>query len=145
MALVSRVLQAWAAVTSGRRQPRRRRGNDNGGDGDGGKGMGVFGSFGEVSSVRMPKKFDGKHRGFAFIEYLSNQDAAKAMDALGNTHLYGRHLSMDALRDKAKRNLDASQKATDAKRLRAAKAGDEMDVEFDRDGDAGMADQMLAY
>mmetsp|Transcript_47612 Transcript_47612/g.111103 ORF Transcript_47612/g.111103 Transcript_47612/m.111103 type:complete len:576 (+) Transcript_47612:2376-4103(+) len=114
----------------------------------------LFGSFGEVSSVRMPKKFDGKHRGFAFIEYLSKQDAAKAMDALGNTHLYGRHLvlewaadeqSMDALRDKAKRNLDASQKATDAKRLRAAKAADEGDVEFDRDGDAGMADQMLAY
>jgi multiple RNA-binding domain-containing protein 1 len=104
--------------------------------------------------VRMPKKFDGKHRGFAFVEYLSKQDAAKAMEALGNTHLYGRHLvlewaadeqSMDALRDKAKRNLDASQKASDAKRLRAANAADESDVKFDQDGDAGMADQMLTY
>jgi len=44
MALVSKVLQAWAAVTSGRRQPQRRRGNDDGGDGDSGKDMGVFGN-----------------------------------------------------------------------------------------------------
>jgi hypothetical protein len=43
--LVSRVLQAWAAVTSG--QPRRRRGNDDGrgdGDVDFGKDLGVFGN-----------------------------------------------------------------------------------------------------
>ncbi|KAJ1632607.1 hypothetical protein T492DRAFT_868021 [Pavlovales sp. CCMP2436] len=42
-ALVSRVLQAWAAV-SGRRQPQRRRGNDDCGDGDSGKDMGVIGN-----------------------------------------------------------------------------------------------------
>lgn len=99
----------------------------------------------------MPKKFDGKHRGFAFVEYLSKADASKAMEALGNTHLYGRHLvlewaaeeqSLDALRDKAKRNLDASQKAADAKRLRAA---DGPDDGFDRDADAGLEDQMLVY
>jgi hypothetical protein len=45
MTLVSRVLQAWAAVTSG--QPRRRRGNDDGsgdGDVDFGKDLGVFGN-----------------------------------------------------------------------------------------------------
>jgi multiple RNA-binding domain-containing protein 1 len=97
--------------------------------------------------VRVPKKFDGKHRGFAFVEYLSKQDAVKAMEALGNTHLYGRHLvlewaadeqSLDALRDKAKRNLDNSQKASDAKRLRAQEEG-----AFDADADVGAGDQML--
>jgi multiple RNA-binding domain-containing protein 1 len=101
--------------------------------------------------VRVPKKFDGKHRGFAFVEYLSKQDAAKAMEALGNTHLYGRHLvlewaaddqSLDALRDKAKRNLKASQKAADAKRLRVADGASE----FDPDADAGQIDDpMLMY
>ena len=86
----------------------------------------------------------------------SKQDAAKAMEALGNTHLYGRHLvlewaaeeqSLDALRDKAKRNLDASHKAADAKRMRAQRAGDggADELGFDRDADAGLGDEMLAY
>lgn len=101
--------------------------------------------------MRLPKKFDGKHRGFAFIEYLSKQDAAKAMEALGNTHLYGRHLvlewaaeehGVEALREKAKRHLDASQRAADAKRLRADGADE---LGFDRDADAGLEDQMIAY
>jgi multiple RNA-binding domain-containing protein 1 len=77
----------------------------------------LFGSFGTLKKVRLPKKFDGSHRGFAFIEYLTGKEAANAMKVLSRTHLYGRHLVMEwaapdedgedlqALREKAERSI----------------------------------------
>jgi len=77
----------------------------------------LFGSFGQLKKVRLPKKFDGSHRGFAFIEYLTAKEAAAAMKALSRTHLYGRHLVMEwaakdeevedlqILREKAERDV----------------------------------------
>jgi len=79
----------------------------------------LFGSFGQLKKVRLPKKFDGSHRGFAFVEYLTGKEALAAMNALSRTHLYGRHLvlewasvdeetnsgkHMEKLREKAKRD-----------------------------------------
>ena len=74
----------------------------------------LFGSFGTLRKVRLPKKFDGTHRGFAFVEFLTTKEAQAAMTSLKNTHLYGRHLvlewaseddkDIDKLRDKAKRD-----------------------------------------
>ena len=36
-----------------------------------------FSVFGELKSVRMPKKVSGtgKHRGFAFVDFLTKEDA----------------------------------------------------------------------
>ena len=73
----------------------------------------LFGAYGQLKKVRLPKKFDGSHRGFAFVEFLTSQEAQNAMQALASTHLYGRHLvlewaddkeDIDALRDRAKRD-----------------------------------------
>ena len=68
--------------------------------------------------VRLPKKFDGSHRGFAFVEFVSKQEATKALNALQSTHLYGRHIvvsyaeherSVEEMRKKMRRELsDAS-------------------------------------
>jgi len=52
----------------------------------------LAGAFGSVKSVRLPKKFDGSHRGFAFVDFLTHAEAVGAMGSLGSTHLYGRHL-----------------------------------------------------
>jgi multiple RNA-binding domain-containing protein 1 len=60
----------------------------------------LFGSFGQLKSVRLPKKFDGGHRGFAFVEFLSTDEARAAMDSLLGTHLYGRHLVVEWADDK---------------------------------------------
>jgi multiple RNA-binding domain-containing protein 1 len=37
----------------------------------------LFGTFGELKTVRLPKKLSGTgpHRGFAFIDFLTKQDA----------------------------------------------------------------------
>lgn len=59
----------------------------------------LFSSFGAVKRVRIPKKMGGVHRGFAFIDFSTAQEAAAAMAALMNAHLYGRHLVIEYARD----------------------------------------------
>ncbi|CAA2976514.1 multiple RNA-binding domain-containing 1 isoform X1 [Olea europaea subsp. europaea] len=48
----------------------------------------------QVKSLRLPMKF-GNHRGFAFVKYVTKQEAHNALQALSNTHLYGRHLVLE--------------------------------------------------
>ena len=55
----------------------------------------LFGTFGPLRNVRVPKRYDGRARGFAFVEYERASDAASARRALGAAHLYGRHLVID--------------------------------------------------
>jgi multiple RNA-binding domain-containing protein 1 len=56
----------------------------------------LFSAFGELKSVRLPVKQGGKgHRGFAFIEFLTQEEAKAAREALSNSHFYGRHLVIE--------------------------------------------------
>ncbi|XP_058850805.1 probable RNA-binding protein 19 isoform X2 [Acipenser ruthenus] len=58
----------------------------------------LFSTFGELKTVRLPKKMSGTgtHRGFGFIDFLTKQDAKKAFTALcHSTHLYGRRLVLE--------------------------------------------------
>ncbi|KAG2133823.1 uncharacterized protein EDB93DRAFT_1173636 [Suillus bovinus] len=52
----------------------------------------LFGVHGHLKSVRLPKKFDSRSRGFAFLEFLTRHEAENAYAALRHTHLLGRHL-----------------------------------------------------
>ena len=87
----------------------------------------LFGTFGQLKKVRLPKKFDGSHRGFAFVDFLTGKEALTAMNALSRTHLYGRRLvlewasqeedidpnrNMERLREKAKRDAVGAAAAT---------------------------------
>jgi multiple RNA-binding domain-containing protein 1 len=45
--------------------------------------------------VRLPKKFDSRTRGFAFVEFVSRHEAENAYAALRHTHLLGRHLVLE--------------------------------------------------
>ncbi|NXV76914.1 RBM19 protein, partial [Atlantisia rogersi] len=58
----------------------------------------LFSVFGELKTVRLPKKMagTGSHRGFGFVDFLTKQDAKKAFNALcHSTHLYGRRLVLE--------------------------------------------------
>ena len=55
----------------------------------------LFATFGQLKKIRMPKKPGGSHRGFAFIDFSTHQEAVNAMTALVSTHLYGRHLVIE--------------------------------------------------
>ncbi|KAI9789926.1 MAG: Multiple RNA-binding domain-containing protein 1 [Peltula sp. TS41687] len=55
----------------------------------------LFGSYGQLRSVRVPKKFDSSARGFAFAEFVTAREAENAMNALKHTHLLGRRLVLE--------------------------------------------------
>ncbi|EMC99136.1 hypothetical protein BAUCODRAFT_120428 [Baudoinia panamericana UAMH 10762] len=55
----------------------------------------LFGAFGQLRSVRVPKKMDRAARGFAFADFTTPKEAESAMEALRNTHLLGRRLVLD--------------------------------------------------
>lgn len=55
----------------------------------------LFGSYGQLRSVRVPKKFDSSNRGFAFAEFVTAREAENAMNALKHTHLLGRRLVLE--------------------------------------------------
>lgn len=52
----------------------------------------LFSTFGQIKRCRVPRKFDGSHRGFAFVDFVTLQEAQNAFEALSGSHLYGRHL-----------------------------------------------------
>lgn len=55
----------------------------------------LFSTFGQIKRARLPRKFDGGHRGFAFIDFVTKQEAKNAFDSLQDSHLYGRHLVIE--------------------------------------------------
>ncbi|EMD35195.1 hypothetical protein CERSUDRAFT_116663 [Gelatoporia subvermispora B] len=70
----------------------------------------LFSAHAQLKSVRLPRKFDHRARGFAFLEFTTHAEAARAYATLRHTHLLGRHLvlewaedtqDIDALRQKA--------------------------------------------
>ncbi|KAL1952740.1 hypothetical protein VTO42DRAFT_4297 [Malbranchea cinnamomea] len=61
----------------------------------------LFGAYGQLRSVRVPKKFDRSSRGFAFADFTSAREAENAMDALRNTHLLGRRLVLEYASEEA--------------------------------------------
>ena len=63
-------------------------------------------AHGHLKSVRVPKKFDSRSRGFAFLEFVTRHEAENAYTALRHTHLLGRHLVLE-WSEEAEQDLDA--------------------------------------
>jgi multiple RNA-binding domain-containing protein 1 len=55
----------------------------------------IFKNFGDVKNVRIPSKASGGHRGFGFVEFVSHEEAKIAMEALQNSHFYGRRMVIE--------------------------------------------------
>lgn len=71
-------------------------------------------AYGQLKSLRLPKKFTGGHRGFAFLDFTTKQEARNVYDNMASIHLYGRHLvlewaeedgGVEALREKTSRQF----------------------------------------
>jgi len=79
----------------------------------------LFKSFGELRTVRLPLKLNvgnthnnNSHRGFAFIDYVTMDNAKSAFDALcHSTHLYGRRLVLEWA-DKDDSNVETLRRKT---------------------------------
>ncbi|CAG9989922.1 unnamed protein product [Clonostachys byssicola] len=55
----------------------------------------LFGTYGQLRSVRVPKKADYTSRGFAFADFVTPREAENALNSLRDTHLLGRKLVLD--------------------------------------------------
>lgn len=58
--------------------------------------QGAFIPFGEVLDIQIPLDYETeKHRGFAFVEFESAEDAAAAMDNMNESELFGKTLRVN--------------------------------------------------
>ncbi len=55
----------------------------------------LFGTYGKLVALRIPKKFNHSSRGFAFAEFSTAKEALNAFNSLKDTHLLGRRLVID--------------------------------------------------
>ncbi|KAM3580733.1 Multiple RNA-binding domain-containing protein 1 [Umbelopsis sp. WA50703] len=105
----------------------------------------LFGSYGQLKSLRIPKKFNGGHRGFAFLEFMTKQEAKNVFDNMSSIHLYGRHLVLEwAAEDES---VDALREKTGKKFAREdhgphGRGGKRQRVDLDHDDDAFAATEM---
>ncbi|VVB12398.1 unnamed protein product [Arabis nemorensis] len=99
----------------------------------------LFSPFGQIKSLRLPKRNIGQSAGFAFVEFVTKQEAANAKNALSSTHFYGRHLvlewandenSMEAIRKRsAAKYMD--QENDNRKKRKSSKVVDESRMKFE--------------
>lgn len=80
----------------------------------------LFGAYGSIKSVRVPKKFDKLARGFAFVEYTLLKEAENAMNQLEGVHLLGRRLVMQYAEKESDNAEDEIEKMTQKVKKQAA-------------------------
>ncbi|KAG0360025.1 hypothetical protein BGZ54_009736 [Gamsiella multidivaricata] len=104
--------------------------------------QGLFSTFGQLKSVRIPKKMAGGHRGFAFLDFMTKQEAKSVYENVANTHLLGRHLviewaeedsGLDVLREKVGRQFRKDDGHGSGKRRKIDLDGDDDDMMMEDD------------
>ncbi|KAI9725655.1 MAG: Multiple RNA-binding domain-containing protein 1 [Chrysothrix sp. TS-e1954] len=55
----------------------------------------LFKAYGQLRTLRLPKKVDNSRKGFGFAEFTTPKEAENAIDALRDTHLLGRRLVLE--------------------------------------------------
>jgi multiple RNA-binding domain-containing protein 1 len=109
----------------------------------------LFNSFGQLKSVRVPKKFDKSARGFAFVEFLLPKEAENAMDQLQGVHLLGRRLVMqyaeqssDDVEEEIEKLTRKAKKQVATRELGAIRATGKRKLDLDDDEDLDHIDNV---
>lgn len=100
----------------------------------------LFGAYGQLKSLRLPKKFNGGHRGFAFLDFMTKQEAKNVYENMSSIHLYGRHLvlewaeedeGVDSLREKTGKHYakEESHGGRNTKKRKVDLDGDDDDMD----------------
>lgn len=67
----------------------------------------LFAGYGEVESAKIiTDRETGRSRGFGFVEMSNDAEGQKAIDALNNTDLGGRNISVNVARERTERSND---------------------------------------
>ena len=51
--------------------------------------------YGKIKRFRLPRRYDGRHRGFCFVDFVTAQETQNAINSISATHFYGRHLVVE--------------------------------------------------
>ena len=78
----------------------------------------LFKSFATVTRVRLPRKMDGSHRGYGFVDFSSSEEAREAMVRLAHTHLYGRSLVLQWSDEKEEGSVEGEAMEAGEERVR---------------------------
>ncbi|UPR01955.1 multiple RNA-binding domain-containing protein [Chloropicon primus] len=81
----------------------------------------LFDPFGQLKALRLPKKFDGSHRGFVFVDFLTAKEAKNAFQQLSGVHLLGRRLVIEYAKEGDEEGKDSA--ASLSSRLPTVDAG----------------------
>eukprot|EP00771_Trimastix_marina_P001947 gnl/Trimastix_PCT/3056.p1 GENE.gnl/Trimastix_PCT/3056~~gnl/Trimastix_PCT/3056.p1 ORF type:complete len:150 (+),score=3.26 gnl/Trimastix_PCT/3056:63-452(+) len=74
----------------------------------------AFMPFGELTEIVMPSDGTRAHRGFAFIQYETAEDASEAIFNMNDSELYGRVIKVNYAKPPTKYASDASRPAWDS-------------------------------
>lgn len=88
-----------------------------------------FGKYGDITEISIPRKPDGKMRGFAFVQFCETKNAIKAINGLNASNIHGRPVA-----------VDFSLPKTTYEQATKSKTGDELEKQ---DGDNGNSDDEL--
>jgi RNA recognition motif-containing protein len=61
----------------------------------------LFGPFGEVLSIQLPRDKEGRLRGMGFIEFVEHEAAKRALEEMDGYRIGQRDLRIDVFREKA--------------------------------------------
>lgn len=104
----------------------------------------LFHPFGQIKSVRLPKKGNRELRGFGFVSYHTKTEAKAAFDALAHTHLYGRRLvlewaedekSLQELRKRTAASVELGDLRPLSKKIKVPTAAGQTDASDEEDDD----------
>uniref|UniRef100_A0A7S3EBF9 RRM domain-containing protein n=1 Tax=Rhodosorus marinus TaxID=101924 RepID=A0A7S3EBF9_9RHOD len=105
----------------------------------------VFGKYGPLREVHLPKKPDGKARGFAFVEYFHGVDAMSAVKTANGAKLGSRTLAVDiavaknkylVLQDEAVPEEDEQDQPSDMKQNESEDDDEKAERGYADEGDA---------
>ena len=66
----------------------------------------AFGTIGKVADVHLPAGSHGGNRGFGFVAFENEDDAASAVKLMGGVEIKGRAIRVDWANDKPDRNRE---------------------------------------
>ncbi|XP_064483309.1 RNA-binding protein 28-like [Ornithodoros turicata] len=94
----------------------------------------TFGKYGRISEITIPKRPDGKMRGFAFVQFVQTKDAIKAINGLNATSIAGRPVAVDFSLPKSKfESIRSKSQEQGTKSDSEDDASDECDDQDDND------------
>ncbi|XP_076324339.1 RNA-binding protein 28 [Tachypleus tridentatus] len=100
----------------------------------------TFSKFGNITEITIPKKEDGKMKGFAFVQFEKTSNAIKAINSLNAKEFLGRPIAVDFSLPKLKYKEVAEKSVEQQQEPKTEKCEDDPGSEDVKDGEKNASD-----